>query len=210
MLKDMNINEKEKDSQIVKYVNNLLEKNKLIYSNLQNQINVDKKKIYLLQNHNNNIRTERSELEQIFYDCVEEVKNYGSKKILNRTASESILRSADKLKIMEKLVSNKYMLEKIYNLIFNSKFNFIGNTNSKNQKTEHTEIKSKLSVSKPTIKEKETPQKYITNNRNFSLNSGNVIHKSFIVNKGRLLFYNNENKKLGIRGITYPVTNKDL
>ena len=205
-IRSTNINSSEFSFHILKYIQTINERHNEIYTNLKTQIESKEKQISILINEKNSQIQNKKQLENIFFDCIEEAKKYINQikiKNLNTSSKESkstvdrVLDHKRNLKIIELLVSQPQVISIIYNNIFDN-----NDLSSLNEATNNLSIENR-----PTYKFKEnilnvTPA---YSNNYYRMNDINpkaqtmsklfpINKKAFVVKDGKLLIRHKKNQ----------------
>jgi len=122
------VKDPENHKECYEYWESIIEKHEKNIHLLKHQLRIEKWNLHKLKVMQASVNSSRLELEQIFYDCVEEVK----KQITTRRQQElrhsllycypkstPILKPPHKVQIMEKFMTNETLLQSLYSLIFN-------------------------------------------------------------------------------------------
>lgn len=151
-------------------------------AHLRNTINDCKRSIRSLQNNTSTFATERSELETIFLDCVEEVKReIAIRRNLSDARTVSKFENRDKGKVMELLFSNDKLLGYLYERMFRS--TGLSGRESMMDKAEG-ESKSEQELLRELTA---APAKEQANRRSKSSSSGKGKRKDLVVLDGKLM-----------------------
>jgi len=127
---------------ISKFINENSQKYEKTIEMLQNQLKNAKNELHKLKKEQSNLISNKSELEQLFYECVEEKrkqilvqKAQENRKalLLSPTAKLSLSKPINKIQIMEAFMTNEKLLVALYNLIF--KNNELVKQNENNNKS---------------------------------------------------------------------------
>jgi len=195
LLQAFGLNEKEKYEQISKYVEILNSRNREIVKSLK--VSHKEKIRQLLKEIQSKSyeKGKKTELEQLFFDCVLEVK----KSIVNNSVSiqneiSPELKPKHKIKILELLFSKKEMLMHIYNLIFSGNYNDFNTQLNANNDFSDTPFITK-STSKQVKLEKSNS---IDFHQNHFKSKKRVLHKnnSILIQDGKLVLSDSKEGKL--------------
>ena len=136
ILESLNLPQIQIYNEIEKYLEIHNEKLEEVIQSVRNQLKIEREKVLNLKKRENENGQEKREMEELFYDCVEEVKRdiLNRKQTLNYMATNKLnikkeminIGTTDKKRILELLLSNEKLIGALYDLIF--KLNAGGDT----------------------------------------------------------------------------------
>ena len=192
-LKNLNLSFEEIMEQIEGYIENLNKKYLAIYNNIKQQLEKEKNDSKRENSEKSNYLYQRNELEEIFFNCVQEIKKEIVKRkemsiaTTNLSNNNSIkFSSRDKILVLEQFISNPMISEKLHELIF-----------EKQDKEVHFPTIQMPIVSLSPEYSRVKPKFPIQTNKSVDL-SKSKRSKNFIIKGGKLKLYSINPEELDI------------
>ncbi|OMJ67353.1 hypothetical protein SteCoe_35499 [Stentor coeruleus] len=135
--------------ELEKFFNDLENKYNLSIKHIKNSLEAERRRFKTMSAQQTSVFFAKSDLENLFLECIEEVRKDAIKRKLQNAANQkylkrccigqkddiSILKSSDKRKILELLISNEQVLIFLYEKLFPHRANQYGNTFRTEDKT---------------------------------------------------------------------------